>query len=207
MRLHDARLAVDHRSDCVCLKDGARLLAGVHSCRTLFASRRSLQTMHAGSWRFAALTKRILSKFEIPLPPLEVQKEIVAEIEGYQKVIDGARAVLDHYRPHIPIHPEWPMVELEDACDIQRGKLSHRPVTNHASTAAVSVHPNRPCRPSERRKITIHADIERRRACVSKALPAARCCHLRLRRTSEILRFCDFPSCFPDSVVGLIPKP
>ena len=51
---------------------------------------------------------------QIPLPPLEVQKEIVAEIEGYQKVINGARAVLDHYRPHIPIHPDWPMVSLED---------------------------------------------------------------------------------------------
>mgnify|MGYP000484971671 CR=1 FL=1 len=49
---------------------------------------------------------------KIPLPPLEVQKEIVAEIEGYQKVINGARAVLDHYRPHIPIHSNWPMVEL-----------------------------------------------------------------------------------------------
>ena len=49
---------------------------------------------------------------KLPLPPLEVQKEIVAEIEGYQKVIDGARAVLDNYRPHIPIHPDWPMVEL-----------------------------------------------------------------------------------------------
>jgi len=44
-----------------------------------------------------------------------VQKEIVAEIEGYQKVINGARAVLDNYRPHIPIHPDWPMVELGDA--------------------------------------------------------------------------------------------
>ena len=42
---------------------------------------------------------------QIPLPPLEVQKEIVAEIEGYQKVINGARAVLDNYRPHIPIRP------------------------------------------------------------------------------------------------------
>ncbi len=52
---------------------------------------------------------------QIPLPPLEVQKEIVAEIEGYQKVIDGARAVLDNYRPHIPIDPEWPMVELGEA--------------------------------------------------------------------------------------------
>jgi len=58
------------------------------------------------------LNLNTLAKFQIPLPPLEVQKEIVAEIEGYQKVIDGARAVLDNYRPHIPIHPDWPMVEL-----------------------------------------------------------------------------------------------
>jgi len=53
--------------------------------------------------------------FQIPLPPLEVQKEIVAEIEGYQKVINGARAVLDHYRPHIPIHPDWPTPTFEEA--------------------------------------------------------------------------------------------
>ncbi len=46
------------------------------------------------------------SELQIPLPPLEVQQAIVAEIEGYQKVIDGARAVVDNYRPHIPIDPE-----------------------------------------------------------------------------------------------------
>jgi type I restriction enzyme M protein len=56
-------------------------------------------------------------KLQVPLPPLEMQKEIVAEIEGYQKVIDGARAVLDNYRPHIPIHPDWPMVELGELID------------------------------------------------------------------------------------------
>ncbi len=32
-----------------------------------------------------------------PLPPLEVQKEIVAEIEGYQKVINGARAEITRF--------------------------------------------------------------------------------------------------------------
>jgi len=58
----------------------------------------------------------LLYRFEIPLPPLGAQDEIVAEIEGYQRVIDGARAVLDNYRPHIPIRPDWPMVELGDVC-------------------------------------------------------------------------------------------
>ncbi|WP_422372619.1 N-6 DNA methylase [Hoeflea sp.] len=53
---------------------------------------------------------------EIPLPPLEVQREIVAEVEGYQRVIDGARAVLDNYRPHIPVDPEWPVAAMVDIC-------------------------------------------------------------------------------------------
>jgi type I restriction enzyme M protein len=70
------------------------------------------------------VTRRFLSELQIPLPPLEVQKEIVAEIEGYQKVIDGARAVLDNYRPHIPIHPDWPMVELGEVAEINPETIS-----------------------------------------------------------------------------------
>ena len=60
------------------------------------------------------VTRNFLSELQIPLPPLEVQKEIVSEIEGYQKIIDGARAVVDNYRPHIAINPDWPMAALKD---------------------------------------------------------------------------------------------
>jgi len=67
-------------------------------------------------------TKSGMEKRKFPLPPLEVQKEIVAEIEGYQKVINGARAVLDNYRPHIPIHPDWPMGLLADVCTLISGQ-------------------------------------------------------------------------------------
>ncbi|MDX9973614.1 MAG: N-6 DNA methylase, partial [FCB group bacterium] len=72
------------------------------------------------------LNQSILSALQIPLPPLEVQKEIVAEIEGYQKVINGARAVLDHYRPHIPIHPDWPIVELGKLFETRSGTTPSR---------------------------------------------------------------------------------
>ena len=75
------------------------------------------------------VTKRQLAEIQIPLPPLEVQNAIVAEIEGYQKVIVGARAVVDNYRPHIPIDPAWPMASLAEVTqDKPRNGYSGRPV-------------------------------------------------------------------------------
>jgi type I restriction enzyme M protein len=76
--------------------------------RSMYSDIRSL----TGDNQRSGLNIPILKSIQIPLPPLELQKEIVAEIEGYQKVINGAGAVLDHYRPHIPIHPDWPVFEL-----------------------------------------------------------------------------------------------
>ena len=52
--------------------------------------------------------------YEIPLPPLEEQRRIVAEIEGYQKVLDGARQILASYRVDIEPDPDWPVVPLGD---------------------------------------------------------------------------------------------
>ena len=54
------------------------------------------------------------------MPPLEVQREIVSEIEGYHRVIDGARAVVENWRPRIAVDPEWPMVELGEVCETIR---------------------------------------------------------------------------------------
>ena len=41
------------------------------------------------------VTKQRLAEIGIPLPPLKMQREIVAEIEDYQRVIDGARATME----------------------------------------------------------------------------------------------------------------
>ncbi len=48
-----------------------------------------------------------------PLPPIEVQREIVEELEGYQKIIDGCRQVVENYKPTIDIDPSWEMVEFD----------------------------------------------------------------------------------------------
>jgi len=81
-----------------------------------------------------------LKEHEIPLPPLEVQKEIVDEIECYQKVINGARAVLDNYRPHIPIHPDWPMVALGEVIEGKpKNGYSGRPVDRPTDLKVLSL--------------------------------------------------------------------
>ena len=48
----------------------------------------------ASGGTFKEIPKSRFCQLQIPLPPLEVQREIVAEIESYQKVIDGARQLI-----------------------------------------------------------------------------------------------------------------
>jgi type I restriction enzyme M protein len=63
-----------------------------------------------------------IKDIEIPLPPLEVQEEIVRELEQYQKIIDGAKQVVDNYKPVIDIDPSWEMKELGDLCELNPKK-------------------------------------------------------------------------------------
>jgi type I restriction enzyme M protein len=58
---------------------------------------------------FAAIT--------VPLPSVDAQRQIADEIEGYQRIIDGARAVVDNYRPLVPIQAEWPTTPLGKLAD------------------------------------------------------------------------------------------
>ena len=57
------------------------------------------------------INNKILKDFN-PLPPLEVQQEIVDELEEYQKIIDGCKQVVENCKPTIEIDPSWEMVEL-----------------------------------------------------------------------------------------------
>ena len=68
----------------------------------------------------AGVNPQHLKEFKIPLPPLEVQQEIVDELEGYQKIIDGCKQVVENYKPTIDIDPSWEMVELGEVCEINK---------------------------------------------------------------------------------------
>ena len=75
----------------------------------------------ASGGTFKEISKSKFCQLAIPLPPLEVQREIVAEIERYQKVIDGARAVVENYRPYFAVDPEWPLVSIQELAKPQYG--------------------------------------------------------------------------------------
>ena len=80
----------------------------------------------ASGGTFKEISKSAIATLKIPLPPLEVQHQIVAEIEGYQKIIDGARQVLDNYKPHIVVNPAWPVVQVGDMASIRSGGTPDR---------------------------------------------------------------------------------
>ncbi|MYF79461.1 MAG: N-6 DNA methylase, partial [Chloroflexi bacterium] len=82
------------------------------------------ENVHGNTMRH--ITKGRFENIDIPLPSLEVQREIVSEIEGYQRVIDGARAVVENWRPGIAVDPEWPVVELGEVCDVINGSTPSR---------------------------------------------------------------------------------
>jgi len=75
-----------------------------------------LQNLEIKNLGYSRHFKELKNK-KIPLPPLSVQQEIVAEIDGYQKIIDGARQIVENYKPKIKVDESWEMVELGDMCE------------------------------------------------------------------------------------------
>jgi len=67
------------------------------------------------------LSLDFVKMYPIPLPPIEVQEKIVAELDGYQKIIDGAKQIVENYKPTIKIDPDWPLVELGEVCSMEYG--------------------------------------------------------------------------------------
>jgi restriction endonuclease S subunit len=63
-----------------------------------------------------------LEVFQIPLPPLETQEQIVVELDGYASIIAGAKQITQNWKPKIDIDPEWEKVRLGEVCDVLAGQ-------------------------------------------------------------------------------------
>lgn len=75
----------------------------------------------ASGGTFKEISKSNFLTLSIPLPPLTIQEQIVSELDNYQKIIDGARQVVDNYKPNIRIDFSWELKPLGQICDVRDG--------------------------------------------------------------------------------------
>ena len=69
----------------------------------------------------SAIRPKAVMAINVPVPSLEEQIRIVAEIDDYAKVRDGADAVVQNWRPTVKISPAWPLVKLGEVASSQYG--------------------------------------------------------------------------------------
>ncbi|MBI5352479.1 MAG: N-6 DNA methylase [Chloroflexi bacterium] len=77
------------------------------------------------------ISQSVIRNLQIPLPPLEIQRQLVDEIAAYQRIIDGARQVVEGWKPDIELEldellpegvDEWEKVKLENVFKLSSGK-------------------------------------------------------------------------------------
>ncbi|MBU4348781.1 N-6 DNA methylase [bacterium] len=79
-----------------------------------------------GKTSFKFVSIKNVQKIKIPFPPLEIQEQIVAELDNYQKIIDGAKQVVENYKPTFKIDSEWEMIGIGDVCEFNPKKSEVR---------------------------------------------------------------------------------
>ncbi len=76
----------------------------------------------ASGGTFKEISKSNFLTLNIPLPPLTIQEQIVTELDSYQKIIEGARQVVESYKPTIQNNSHWETVRLGDICELNPKK-------------------------------------------------------------------------------------
>jgi len=67
------------------------------------------------------ISQTIIKDIEVPLPPLNVQQQIVDELDGYQQIVNGAWAVVKNYKPTVNYNSNWATIKLAEVCKFAGG--------------------------------------------------------------------------------------
>ena len=67
------------------------------------------------------INKKILENFNLPLLSLETQNRIVEDLDGYQKIIDGCRQIVENYKTSIDVDSSWEIKEIGNFIKVQSG--------------------------------------------------------------------------------------
>jgi type I restriction enzyme M protein len=86
----------------------------------LNSHKKELASLMNGAANVSMNTKD-LGTFSIPLPPLEVQEQIVTDLDGYAAIISGAKQIVENWKPAIDNSNNYELVELNQFCKIKNG--------------------------------------------------------------------------------------
>lgn len=73
------------------------------------------------------VTRNYVSELAVPLPPLEVQERIASELDRYAAIIEGAKKIVENWKPQIEVNPAWPTYQLGELVEILDSK--RKPIT------------------------------------------------------------------------------
>ncbi|HUS09032.1 MAG TPA: restriction endonuclease subunit S, partial [Pyrinomonadaceae bacterium] len=69
----------------------------------------------------SGLSISIIKTIQVTLPPLEEQQRLVMEVDGYRKIIEGAKQVIANYKPTLKVDPSWSKVKLGEISEFKNG--------------------------------------------------------------------------------------
>lgn len=98
------KLATNQGFKNIIIKDTSKVLPE-YLAYILTTKRDEMIRMASGA-TFKEISKEHFCKIQVPIPPLEIQKKLVAEIEGYRQIISGAQAIASSYLPKIVLRTE-----------------------------------------------------------------------------------------------------
>jgi type I restriction-modification system DNA methylase subunit/restriction endonuclease S subunit len=70
------------------------------------------------------LMNNVMEKIQIPLPPIEIQANVIELVENYEKVIKGCSLIQDNYKPSFKIEDEWDTFKISDIAFLDPKKPS-----------------------------------------------------------------------------------
>jgi type I restriction enzyme M protein len=104
--------AVNICTDTICIGRGLMALRSTNKINNIYlfyilhASESELKRLSLGS-TFEAVIKKDVEEFQIPVPTLTIQQQIVDELGSYQRIIDSARVIVESYKPIVQINTNW----------------------------------------------------------------------------------------------------
>ena len=98
------KLATNQGFKNIIIKDTSKVLPE-YLAYILTTKRDEMIRMASGA-TFKEISKENFCKIQVPVPPFEIQKKLVAEIDGYRQIISGAQAIALNYLPKIVLRTD-----------------------------------------------------------------------------------------------------